>query len=52
MALVMVLAGSAAALALAFAMNVPMAHVTAPAGYGDKAIEAIARPGVASSPRP
>jgi phosphoglycerol transferase MdoB-like AlkP superfamily enzyme len=35
--------------ALAFAMNVPMAHVTAPAGYSDKAIEAIARPSVAVS---
>ena len=35
--------------ALAFALNVPMAHVTAPAGYSDKAIEAIARPQVATS---
>lgn len=34
--------------ALAFAMNVPMAHVSAPAGYSDKAIAAIARPEVAT----
>lgn len=33
--------------ALAFALNVPMAHVGAPAGYSDKAIAAIARPDVA-----
>lgn len=30
--------------ALAFALNVPMAHVGAPGGYSDKAIAAIARP--------
>ncbi|HEV2504209.1 MAG TPA: LTA synthase family protein [Mesorhizobium sp.] len=30
--------------ALAFALNVPMAHVGAPAGYSDKAIATIARP--------
>ena len=30
--------------ALAFALNVPMAHVSAPAGYSDKAIAAIDRP--------
>ncbi|MGO4560489.1 MULTISPECIES: LTA synthase family protein [Phyllobacteriaceae] len=32
--------------ALAFALNVPMAHVVAPLGYSDKAIETIARPEV------
>jgi phosphoglycerol transferase MdoB-like AlkP superfamily enzyme len=32
--------------ALAFALNVPMAHVGAPAGYSDKAIAAIAKPAV------
>lgn len=31
--------------ALAFALNVPMAHVTAPAGYDDKAIAAMGKPG-------
>lgn len=35
--------------ALAFALNVPMAHVTAPAGFSDKAIAAIARPDTAAS---
>jgi phosphoglycerol transferase MdoB-like AlkP superfamily enzyme len=35
--------------ALAFALNVPMAHVTAPAGYSDKAVAAIARTDVAAS---
>ncbi len=35
--------------ALAFALNVPMAHVTAPAGYSDKAIAAIAKPEAAAS---
>lgn len=30
--------------ALAFALNVPMAHVTAPPGYSEKAIAAIAKP--------
>ncbi len=35
--------------ALAFALNVPMAHVTAPPGYSEKAIAAIARPQVAAS---
>ncbi len=35
--------------ALAFAMNVPMAHVTAPPGYSDKAIAAIAKPETAIS---
>jgi len=30
--------------AIAFALNVPMAKVSAPAGYSDKAIEAITRP--------
>jgi phosphoglycerol transferase MdoB-like AlkP superfamily enzyme len=30
--------------AIAFALNVPMAKVTAPAGYSEKAIEAITRP--------
>jgi len=35
--------------ALAFALNVPMAHVTAPAGYSDKAIEAIQKPDVTAS---
>ena len=32
--------------ALAFALNVPMAHVSAPPGYSDKAIAAIAKPQV------
>ncbi|RUU68134.1 LTA synthase family protein, partial [Mesorhizobium sp. M2C.T.Ca.TU.009.01.2.1] len=35
--------------ALAFAMNVPMAHVSAPAGYSEKAMAAIQRPDVAAS---
>ncbi len=35
--------------ALAFALNVPMAHVTAPPGYSEKAIAAIERPDVAAS---
>ncbi|MEP6566537.1 MAG: sulfatase-like hydrolase/transferase, partial [Mesorhizobium sp.] len=35
--------------ALAFALNVPMAHVSAPAGYSDKAIAAIERPAVTAS---
>ncbi|RWP32138.1 LTA synthase family protein [Mesorhizobium sp.] len=35
--------------ALAFALNVPMAHVPAPAGYSDKAIAAIERPDVKAS---
>ncbi|MBZ9997122.1 LTA synthase family protein [Mesorhizobium sp. BH1-1-4] len=35
--------------ALAFALNVPMAHVSAPPGYSDKAIEAIDRPDVTAS---
>lgn len=35
--------------ALAFALNVPMAHVGAPSGYSDKAIAAVARPAVAAS---
>lgn len=35
--------------ALAFALNVPMAHVTAPVGYSDKAVAAIPRPEVATS---
>lgn len=35
--------------ALAFALNVPMAHVGAPAGYSDKAMAAIARPQVATT---
>nr|WP_315920758.1 LTA synthase family protein [Mesorhizobium sp. SP-1A] len=35
--------------ALAFALNVPMAHVSAPAGYSDKAISTIAKPQVAAS---
>jgi phosphoglycerol transferase MdoB-like AlkP superfamily enzyme len=35
--------------ALAFALNVPMAHVGAPAGYSDKAIAAIPKPTVAAS---
>lgn len=38
--------------ALAFALNVPMAHVTAPKGYSEKAIADIARPGVAISMPP
>jgi phosphoglycerol transferase MdoB-like AlkP superfamily enzyme len=35
--------------ALAFAMNVPMAHVSAPAGYSAKAIDAIPKPTVTAS---
>ncbi|TJV48470.1 MAG: hypothetical protein E5X82_32745, partial [Mesorhizobium sp.] len=35
--------------ALAFALNVPMAHVPAPAGYSDKAIAVIERPDVKAS---
>jgi phosphoglycerol transferase MdoB-like AlkP superfamily enzyme len=35
--------------ALAFAMNVPMAHVTAPNGYSEKAIAAIPKPTVTAS---
>jgi phosphoglycerol transferase MdoB-like AlkP superfamily enzyme len=35
--------------ALAFAMNVPMAHVSAPPGYTDKTMDAIQRPDVAAS---
>ncbi|MDG4878064.1 LTA synthase family protein [Mesorhizobium sp. WSM4935] len=35
--------------ALAFAMNVPMAHVSAPPGYSQKAMAAIQRPDVAVS---
>ncbi|TIT57607.1 MAG: hypothetical protein E5W60_23715, partial [Mesorhizobium sp.] len=35
--------------ALAFALNVPMAHVSAPSGYSDKAIAAIERPQVTAS---
>lgn len=35
--------------ALAFAMNVPMAHVSAPPGYSEKAMAAIQRPDVAAS---
>ncbi|MER8485513.1 LTA synthase family protein [Mesorhizobium sp. M1322] len=35
--------------ALAFALNVPMAHVSAPAGYSDKSIAAIDRPAVKAS---
>ncbi|ESY95649.1 LTA synthase family protein [Mesorhizobium sp. LNHC209A00] len=35
--------------ALAFALNVPMAHVSAPPGYSDKAIAAIERPEVTAS---
>ncbi|QPC93901.1 LTA synthase family protein [Mesorhizobium sp. INR15] len=35
--------------ALAFALNVPMAHVSAPAGYSDKAIAAIDRTEVTAS---
>jgi phosphoglycerol transferase MdoB-like AlkP superfamily enzyme len=35
--------------ALAFALNVPMAHVTAPKDYSDKAIAAIQKPTVAAS---
>ncbi|RAZ80057.1 LTA synthase family protein [Mesorhizobium atlanticum] len=35
--------------ALAFAMNVPMAHVSAPPGYSDKTMAAIQRSGVAAS---
>jgi phosphoglycerol transferase MdoB-like AlkP superfamily enzyme len=35
--------------ALAFALNVPMAHVTAPPGYSEKAIAAIERPDVGAS---
>src|SRR5690606_7730325 len=35
--------------ALAFALNVPMAHVTAPKGYSEKAIDAIERPAVTAA---
>ncbi|WP_246673415.1 LTA synthase family protein [Mesorhizobium sp. B2-4-14] len=35
--------------ALAFALNVPMAHVSAPSGYSDKAIAAIDRPRTTAS---
>ncbi|TGS51719.1 hypothetical protein EN844_33980, partial [Mesorhizobium sp. M3A.F.Ca.ET.201.01.1.1] len=35
--------------ALAFAMNVPMAHVSAPPGYTDKTLDAITRPDVAAT---
>ncbi len=35
--------------ALAFAMNVPMAHVSAPDGYSEKTIAAIPKPTVAAS---
>ncbi|MDX8513676.1 LTA synthase family protein [Mesorhizobium captivum] len=35
--------------ALAFALNVPMAHVSAPPGYSEKTMDAIARPEVAAS---
>ncbi|WP_246671542.1 LTA synthase family protein [Mesorhizobium sp. B2-4-12] len=35
--------------ALAFALNVPMAHVSAPSGYSDKAIAAIERPRTTAS---
>ncbi|QKD18194.1 LTA synthase family protein [Mesorhizobium sp. NZP2077] len=35
--------------ALAFALNVPMAHVSAPPGYSDKAIAAIDRPQMTAS---
>ncbi|WP_224544077.1 LTA synthase family protein [Mesorhizobium sp. CA16] len=35
--------------ALAFAMNVPMAHVAAPPGYSEKTMSAIQRPDVAAS---
>jgi len=35
--------------ALAFALNVPMAHVSAPSGYSGKAIAAIEKPQVATS---
>ncbi|TPK98296.1 MULTISPECIES: LTA synthase family protein [unclassified Mesorhizobium] len=35
--------------ALAFAMNVPMAHVSAPPGYSEKTMAAIQRPDVAAS---
>lgn len=35
--------------ALAFALNVPMAHVSAPPGYSDKAIADISKPTVATS---
>ncbi len=38
--------------ALAFALNVPMAHVTAPKGYSEKAVAAIERPAVAASVPP
>ncbi|MDR7032344.1 phosphoglycerol transferase MdoB-like AlkP superfamily enzyme [Mesorhizobium sp. BE184] len=38
--------------ALAFALNVPMAHVSAPAGYSEKAIAAIAKPDAAISMPP
>nr|WP_232375770.1 LTA synthase family protein [Mesorhizobium comanense] len=35
--------------ALAFALNVPMAHVTAPSGYSEKTIASIERPQTAAS---
>lgn len=35
--------------ALAFALNVPMAHVTAPKDYSEKAIAAIQKPSIAAS---
>src|SRR6185312_5193482 len=35
--------------ALAFALNVPMAHVGAPSGFSQKAVAAIAKPDVVSS---
>ncbi len=35
--------------ALAFALNVPMAHVTAPKGYSENAIAAIKKPAVVTS---
>jgi len=38
--------------ALAFALNVPMAHVAAPKGYSDKTMAAIERPAVAASVPP
>ena len=38
--------------ALAFALNVPMAHVTAPKGYSEKAIDAIERPAVTAAVPP
>ncbi|UCI06635.1 LTA synthase family protein [Mesorhizobium sp. B1-1-8] len=35
--------------ALAFALNVPMAHVAAPPGYSEKTMDGIKRPGVTAS---